>query len=50
MRPDLVVCMGFPWKIPADALAVLPLGCADGPLWLVKTEPVSQPAPEPARR
>jgi hypothetical protein len=21
-----------------------------GPLWLVKTEPVRQPAPEPARR
>ena len=22
VQPDLVVCMGFPWKIPADALAV----------------------------
>jgi methionyl-tRNA formyltransferase len=26
VRPDLVVCMGFPWKIPSDALAVPPLG------------------------
>jgi methionyl-tRNA formyltransferase len=26
VRPDLVVCMGFPWKIPTDALAVPPLG------------------------
>jgi methionyl-tRNA formyltransferase len=30
MRPDLVVCMGFPWKIPADALAVPPLGWLNG--------------------
>src|SRR3989442_6411556 len=22
VRPDLVACTGFPWKIPADALAV----------------------------
>ena len=22
VEPDLAVCMGFPWKIPADALAV----------------------------
>jgi methionyl-tRNA formyltransferase len=26
VRPDLVVCMGFPWKVPADALGVPPLG------------------------
>ncbi len=26
VRPDLVVCLGFPWKIPPDALAVPPLG------------------------
>ncbi len=26
VRPDLVVCMGFPWKVPAAALAVPPLG------------------------
>jgi methionyl-tRNA formyltransferase len=24
--PDLVICLGFPWKIPADALAVPRLG------------------------
>lgn len=30
LRPDLVVCMGFPWKIPADALAVPPLGWLNG--------------------
>ncbi|MDE3190471.1 MAG: methionyl-tRNA formyltransferase [Acidobacteriota bacterium] len=30
MRPDLVVCMGFPWKIPPDALAVPPLGWLNG--------------------
>jgi methionyl-tRNA formyltransferase len=30
VRPDLVVCMGFPWKIPADALAVPPLGWLNG--------------------
>lgn len=28
--PDLVVCMGFPWKIPADALAVPPHGWLNG--------------------
>jgi methionyl-tRNA formyltransferase len=28
--PDLVVCMGFPWKIPADALAVPRLGWLNG--------------------
>lgn len=26
VRPDLVVCFGFPWKIPAEALAVPRLG------------------------
>jgi methionyl-tRNA formyltransferase len=30
LQPDLVVCMGFPWKIPADALAVPPLGWLNG--------------------
>ena len=30
VRPDLVVCMGFPWKIPADALAVPALGWLNG--------------------
>jgi methionyl-tRNA formyltransferase len=30
LRPDIVVCMGFPWKIPADALAVPPLGWLNG--------------------
>ena len=30
VRPDLVVCMGFPWKVPADALAVPPLGWING--------------------
>ncbi len=30
VRPDLVVCMGFPWKIPADALAVPRLGWING--------------------
>jgi methionyl-tRNA formyltransferase len=30
VRPDLVVCTGFPWKIPADALAVPPLGWLNG--------------------
>jgi methionyl-tRNA formyltransferase len=30
VRPDLVVCMGFPWKIPVDALAVPPLGWING--------------------
>ena len=26
LEPDLVMCLGFPWKIPPDALAVPPLG------------------------
>jgi methionyl-tRNA formyltransferase len=30
LRPDLVVCVGFPWKIPADALAVPRLGWLNG--------------------
>ena len=30
VHPDLVVCMGFPWKVPADALAVPPLGWLNG--------------------
>lgn len=30
MDPDLVVCMGFPWKIPADALAVPKHGWLNG--------------------
>jgi methionyl-tRNA formyltransferase len=30
VQPDLVVCMGFPWKIPADALAVPRLGWLNG--------------------
>ena len=30
VRPDLVVCMGFPWKVPADALAVPRLGWLNG--------------------
>src|SRR3954449_12730613 len=30
VRPDLVVCMGFPWKVPADALAVPRLGWVNG--------------------
>jgi methionyl-tRNA formyltransferase len=29
-RPDLVVCMGFPWKIPPAALEVPPLGWLNG--------------------
>ena len=29
-EPHLVVCMGFPWKIPAAALAVPPLGWLNG--------------------
>ncbi|MES1247504.1 MAG: formyltransferase family protein [Actinomycetota bacterium] len=28
--PDLVLCMGFPWKIPPDALAVPRLGWLNG--------------------
>src|SRR5262249_61632278 len=30
MEPDLVVCMGFGWKIPADALAVPTHGWLNG--------------------
>jgi methionyl-tRNA formyltransferase len=30
LDPDLVVCMGFPWKVPADALAVPRLGWING--------------------
>jgi methionyl-tRNA formyltransferase len=30
VRPDLVVCTGFPWKVPPDALAVPPLGWVNG--------------------
>jgi methionyl-tRNA formyltransferase len=30
VRPDLVVCMGFPWKVPTDALAVPPHGWVNG--------------------
>jgi methionyl-tRNA formyltransferase len=30
LEPDLVLCMGFPWKIPADALAVPRLGWLNG--------------------
>jgi methionyl-tRNA formyltransferase len=30
VRPDLVVCMGFPWKVPPDALAVPRLGWLNG--------------------
>jgi methionyl-tRNA formyltransferase len=30
VEPDLVVCMGFPWKIPSDALAVPRLGWVNG--------------------
>jgi methionyl-tRNA formyltransferase len=30
VQPDLVVCMGFPWKVPAAALAVPPLGWLNG--------------------
>ena len=30
LEPDLVVCMGFPWKVPADALAVPPRGWLNG--------------------
>ena len=26
LEPDLVLCLGFPWKLPAEALAVPPLG------------------------
>jgi methionyl-tRNA formyltransferase len=30
VEPDLVVCMGFPWKVPSDALAVPRLGWLNG--------------------
>ncbi len=30
VEPDLVVCMGFPWKIPPDALAVPRIGWLNG--------------------
>ena len=30
VAPDLVVCMGFPWRVPAAALAVPPLGWLNG--------------------
>jgi methionyl-tRNA formyltransferase len=30
VEPDLVVCMGFPWKVPAAALAVPRLGWLNG--------------------
>lgn len=30
VEPDLVVCMGFPWKVPADALAVPTHGWLNG--------------------
>ena len=30
LDPDLVVCMGFPWRIPPDALAVPRLGWLNG--------------------
>ncbi len=26
LEPDLALCLGFPWKLPAEALAVPPLG------------------------
>jgi methionyl-tRNA formyltransferase len=29
-EPDLVVCMGFPWKVPPDALSVPRLGWLNG--------------------
>lgn len=29
MAPDLVLCWGFPWRFPEDALAVAPLGCVN---------------------
>ena len=29
-QPDLVICMGFPWKVPAAALAVPRLGWLNG--------------------
>jgi len=29
-EPDVLLCLGFPWKIPPDALAVPKLGCVNG--------------------
>ena len=29
-EPDVLLCLGFPWKIPPDALAVPTLGCVNG--------------------
>jgi methionyl-tRNA formyltransferase len=29
-EPDLLICVGFPWKIPADALAMPRLGAVNG--------------------
>ena len=29
-EPDLVLCLGFPWKIPAEAIAVPRLGAVNG--------------------
>jgi methionyl-tRNA formyltransferase len=30
VKPDLVICMGFPWKVPPDALALPPQGWING--------------------
>lgn len=30
LEPDVAVCSAFPWKVPADALAVPPLGILNG--------------------
>jgi methionyl-tRNA formyltransferase len=29
-EPDLVLCLGFPWRVPPEALAVPPLGIVNG--------------------
>ena len=29
-EPDVLLCLGFPWKIPGDALAVPKLGAING--------------------
>lgn len=29
-EPDLLLCTAFPWRIPADALAVPTIGCVNG--------------------
>lgn len=29
-EPDLLLCMGFPWRIPADALAIPKVGAVNG--------------------